>query len=310
IAARICRDSQELGGHLRREDFEDYKVIHRKALQLTYGDFQFLTNPPPSAGGILIGFCLELLKAYDLQKMKWGSAEYLQLLSSVMDMMNVSRSKTLNNYLQHPNIAQHFLQKDHVDAYLHSIDKRANKLGSTTHISVVDKYGNAASTTVSSGAGNSYYVPQTGIMMNNMLGEADLNPKGFHQWKRDERMSSMMAPSMLLKDRRPRLVLGSSGSSRIRTAILQNVVNWTDFQMPLEQAMESPRLHLEGKELNIEQGFDEEIVSKLRLPSGWQRVLWSEKSMFFGGVNAIAADEKGNLRGSADDRRFGFVVGK
>ncbi|MGB0929379.1 MAG: gamma-glutamyltransferase [Chitinophagales bacterium] len=310
IAARICKDSEELGGHFTRPDFKDYRVLRRKPLQINYRDFQFITNPPPSAGGILIGFCLALLESFDLQSMKWGSQEYIQLLGEVMQMMNVSRSKSLDRYLQHPNIVQHFLGKEHIASYLQSLNKKADKLGSTTHISVMDKNGNAASTTISSGAGNSYYIPQTGIMMNNMLGEADLNPRGFHQWRLNQRMSSMMSPSMLLKNRKARLVLGSSGSNRIRSAVLQSLLNWTDFQMPLEEAIQSPRLHLEGLQLNIEKGFDEEILSKLQLPRDWQRLIWTEKSMFFGGVNGIAADVKGNLKGFGDERRFGVVMGE
>lgn len=310
IAAHICKDSEELGGHFTRPDFKNYQVIRRNPLQLNYRGFQFITNPPPSAGGILISFCLALLESFDLPKMKWGSGEYIKLVSKVMRRMNISRSKSLDNFLQDPNISQHFLQEEHIASYLQSLNKKADKLGSTTHISVIDKNGNAASTTISSGAGNSYYVPQTGIMMNNMLGEADLNPNGFHQWISNQRMSSMMSPSMLLKNRKARLVLGSSGSNRIRSAVLQSLLNWTDFQMPLEEAIQSARLHLEGLQLNIEKGFDEEVISKLQLPKDWQKVIWSEQSMFFGGINAVAADAKGNLRGFGDERRFGVVMGE
>ncbi|MEZ4883239.1 MAG: gamma-glutamyltransferase [Chitinophagales bacterium] len=309
IAERICRDAQELGGHLTPQDFKEYQVIRRKPLQLNYRDFQFLTNPPPSAGGILIAFCLELLQSYDLQNLKWGSNEYIQLLGEVMNSMNLSRKKSLDAFLHQPDIVQHFLQKQNLSSYLQSLTKKADKLGSTTHISVMDKHGNAVSTTISSGAGNSYFVPKTGIMMNNMLGEADLNPNGFHQWIPDQRMSSMMAPSMLLKNRQARLVLGSSGSNRIRSAVLQTILHWTDYQMPLEEAIRCARLHIEGRQWNIEKGFDEESLSKLQLPSNWEKVLWSEQSMFFGGVNAIAADAKGNLEGVGDERRFGVVMG-
>lgn len=309
IAARISTDSLEKGGHLTMQDFREYSVIRRKPLNLPYRDFRFLTNPPPSAGGILIGFCLQLLEHYPLSEMEWGSETYLQLLAQVLHQMNTARSLALNRFLQNPNVATHFLQKENIALYLQSLRKQANKLGSTTHISVVDKAGNAASTTISSGAGNSYFVPKTGIMLNNMLGEADLNPQGFHQWTPNQRISSMMAPSMLLKDGRARLVTGSSGSNRIRSAVLQNILHWADFQLPLEEAVRKSRMHLEGKEWNIEAGFDASILEDLRTPSDWQKVLWSEKSLFFGGVNAIDSDAKGNLKGAADDRRFGVVNG-
>ena len=92
--------------------------------------------------------------------------------------------------------------------------------------------------------------------------------------------------------------------------LFQTLLNWTDFQMPLEEAIQNPRLHLEGLQLNIEKGFDEEVISKLELPRDWQRLIWTEKSMFFGGVNGVAADVKGNLKGSGDERRFGVVMGE
>ncbi len=309
IAARICEDSLELGGHLTMQDFREYEVIRRKPLNLPYRDFRFLTNPPPSAGGILIGFCLQLLENYPLGTMEWGSAAYLQLLAQILHQMNTARSVALNRYLQNPDVATHFLQKDNIVQYLQSLRKQANRLGSTTHISVVDKAGNATSTTISSGAGNTYFIPDTGIMMNNMLGEADLSPSGFHQWTPNRRISSMMAPSILLKNGKARLVTGSSGSNRIRSAVLQNILHWADFQMPLEETVRKARMHLEGMEWNVEAGFDASILEDLRIPSGWKKVLWSEKSLFFGGVNAIDSDAKGNLKGAADERRFGTVSG-
>ncbi|CDN10225.1 Gamma-glutamyltranspeptidase [Richelia intracellularis] len=115
--------------------------------------------------------------------------------------------------------------------------------------------GNAASVTTSNGEGSGYTIPGTGIMVNNMLGEADLNPQGFHQWQENQRISSMMSPTIMLKDNQPEIVLGSGGSNRIRTAILQVISNLIDWQMPLLDAIESPRCHWENYQLDIEPQF-------------------------------------------------------
>ena len=187
-----------------------------------------------------------------------------------------------------------------------SLTSTVNKLGSTTHLSVIDDDGNAASVTTSNGEGSSYVLPGTSIMANNMLGEADLNPLGFHQWTPNQRMSSMMAPTMVLRDGRPYLVLGSGGSNRIRTAILQVIANLVDFSMPLEAAVAAPRIHWENDVFHLEPGFKQpglESVIGTAKP-----VWWQTKNMFFGGVHAVGLDDAGHLHGAGDSRRSGAVA--
>src|ERR671936_861262 len=125
----------------------------------------------------------------------------------------------------------------------------------TTHISVVDAAGNAASMTASSGSGSGVIVPGTGIHLNNMLGEYDLNPVT-RAVQIGRRLTSMMAPSLVLEGERPRLVVGSAGSVRLRGAILQIVVNVAVHGMSVAEALERPRVHLEEPHLHCEGGSD------------------------------------------------------
>ena len=104
------------------------------------------------------------------------------------------------------------------------MSKENSGSGSTTHLSIIDSKGNAASVTTTNGEGCGYIIPGTGIMMNNMLGEDDLNPDGFHNWKTTKRMSTMMSPTIVIGDSGPELVLGSGGSNRIRSAIKQVIL--------------------------------------------------------------------------------------
>ncbi len=317
IAQQIVRDCQagdeHLGGYLTMADFQAYQVIERSPLSVNYRGVQLLTNPPPSAGGALIAFCLELLDRFDLKAMTFGSVEHLTLLAQAMRWTNVARRSHLDTALFDPDIAQKFVDADLIDNYVEPlktlISSGLNRWGSTTHISVMDDEGNAASVTSSNGEGSSYVVPGTQIMMNNMLGEEDLNPHGFNQWPLGQRMSSMMAPTMILKDGKPQLVLGSGGSNRIRTAILQVISNVLDFEMPLKQAVEAPRIHWENGMFHLEPGLEANIA-KSDMPGTEQVVEWQHSNMFFGGVHSVISTTAGSnlLEGAGDSRRSGAVA--
>jgi gamma-glutamyltranspeptidase/glutathione hydrolase len=172
----------------------------------------------------------------------------------------------------------------------------------TTHVSVADHKGNCASMTCSNGEGSGYFAPGSGVMLNNMMGEDDLHPDGFHSGEPGERVFSMMSPSLLLKDGHVQLVIGSGGSKRIRTAVSQVLKQVVDFNRPLQQAVDAPRLYLDEDCLQIEPGFSESAVAavKDRLPVN----IWPEKDVYFGGVHAVIP----GVEGAGDPRRGGAVV--
>ena len=313
IAQQIVRDCAAGGGYLTLADLKEYEVVERSPLSINYRGVQMLTNPPPSAGGALIAFCLELLDRFDLSEIAHGSSEHLTLLSQAMRWTNEARREHLDGQLFESGIAQKFTASDLVDKYAGLLTEimgsRLNRWGSTTHLSVIDSEGNAASVTTSNGEGSSYVVPGTQIMLNNMLGEEDLNPLGFNQWPENRRMSSMMAPTIILKDGKPQLALGSGGSNRIRTAILQVISNIVDFGMPLKQAVESPRIHWESGAFHLEPGYSRSAVEGAEAEFlGTDRVVhWQQANMFFGGVHSVGLDADGHLTGAGDPRRSGAV---
>jgi gamma-glutamyltranspeptidase/glutathione hydrolase len=267
----------------------------------------FLTNSPPSSGGILIAFALELLSKVDLAGIRFGTSQHLQILAEVMRLTNVARKDGYDNNLYQTDVENIFLSATHLAQYQHQLTDNIKKWGSTTHVSVIDEEGNAASVTSSNGEGSSYVIPGTGIMVNNMLGEEDLNPQGFHQWQENMRISSMMSPTIVLKDNRPEIVLGSGGSNRIRTAILQVISNIIDFKMPVDMAVNSPRVHWENDVFNLEPGFSEEATKAL-LPSTSKSVLWNKKNMFFGGVHSVMENSEGVISSAGDARRNGAIA--
>lgn len=307
IAQLLVKDCKDNGGYLTLEDLKNYQVIERKPLTINYRGNTFLTNPPPSSGGILIAFALELLAKVDLGKMGFGTSRHLQTLAQVMRLTNEARKDGYNTNLYQEDVAQKFLAADHLAQYEQQLSEIVNKWGSTTHISVIDGEGNAASVTTSLGEGSSYFIPGTGIMVNNMLGEEDLNPHGFHQWQENVRISSMMAPTIVLKNNQPEIVLGSGGSNRIRTAILQVISNIVDFQMHVDAAVNSPRVHWENYVFNIEPGFGDSAVKAI-LDDDNQLVLWNKKNMFFGGVHTVMENLEGVIEGAGDKRRNGAIA--
>ncbi len=308
IAQQINHDCRAAGGYLTLADMQQYRVIERQPLSLSYRNATFLTNPPPSSGGTLIGFALKLLEQLDLPQTAHNSTRHLSCLSQVMALTNMARREGFDRRLYDPQVADAFLRQEHLQDYQATLANRVNRLGSTTHVSVIDAKGNAASVTTSNGEGSSYVIPQTGIMINNMLGEEDLHPSGFHQWVVNQRISSMMAPTIILREGQPQLVLGSGGSNRIRTAILQVIANVVDFGLPLEMAIAAPRIHWERGTLHLEPADNLPLDALADLPDTTSVVPWQQQNMYFGGVHAVGVDEQGNFHGAGDARRGGAVA--
>ncbi|MBL6932109.1 MAG: gamma-glutamyltransferase [Rhodospirillales bacterium] len=301
IAQSIAADCQQGGGYLRREDFEAYQLERRKPLELSYGDARILTNPPPSTGGILVAFALALLQGSDHAVEGFGSAAHLKKLANAMMLTNEAR---VESHLEVDTL----LDPVFMDMYRSRIQGHPHARRGTTHISIIDADGNAASLTLSNGEGAAYIAPGTGIMINNMLGEEDINPHGFNQWPKDIRMCSMMAPSLIRRLNGEIMALGSGGSNRIRTAILQVILNLIDFRMPLTAAVESPRMHFEDGLLSIESGFPETGLATLQNHVDKIKS-WSGQNLFFGGVHAVRFDPaNGELEGVGDPRRGGVTL--
>jgi gamma-glutamyltranspeptidase/glutathione hydrolase len=149
-------------------------------------------------------------------------------------------------------------------------------------------------------------VPGTGIHLNNMLGEYDLNPPG-RQLRPGTRLTSMMAPSLVLDDERPRLVVGSAGSIRLRGAILQIVVNVVRHGLAVEEAIAAPRIHLDDGHVHCEGGSDPAELDRLEA-LGYELVRWRRRNLYFGGASAVERLADGSLAAAGDPRRGGHGV--
>jgi gamma-glutamyltranspeptidase / glutathione hydrolase len=165
----------------------------------------------------------------------------------------------------------------------------------------------AVSLTTTAGESAGYVVPGTGYIANNMLGEADLHPNGFHTRPPGQRIPTMMAPAIVRQDGQVRLVVGSGGSLRIRSAMLQTLSNYLDHGMSLATAVNAARVHLDGALLQCEAGYPTTAVAGLEA-LGYSVNRWQRRSIYFGGAHCAARTAAGRLSGAGDDRRAGAVA--
>ena len=299
IARKIEAFSRDHGGHVSLEDLAEYEVVRRKPLSIEYGGATVLTNPAPSTGGVLIGFGLQLL---DHVRADNHDVSELDLVR-VMEATNHARLESGLTMLE--SGAYGTLRDDaFLSRYRDDILAHPESFRGTTHISVIDATGNAATVTLSNGEGCGRMLPGTGYMLNNMLGEEDINPRGFHNWPTDTRMCSMMAPSLIAHADGRLTALGSGGSNRIRTAILQVIRNLVDAEMGLASAIDAPRMHSENGKLAVEGFFPEATMAALSAQMG-DLTVWPEKNMYFGGVHAVTHSKSKKMEAVGDFRRGG-----
>jgi gamma-glutamyltranspeptidase/glutathione hydrolase len=267
------------GGALTAADLAGYAAVARAPLHVTYGDREIVTNPPPSAGGILLAFALAQLAAGKRPPSP-------EAVVAAMEAAQAERTQDFLTGLGEENFAERF---------------RSSRMGATTHISVVDADGMACSVTCTNGEGSAEYVPGHGLHLNNAMGEEDLSPLGFFSHPPGRRLPSMMAPTIVLREGVPELVIGSAGSNRIRSAILQVIVNVLDHGMDAASAVNAPRLHFENGTVYLEPGID-------LAPVEHEVVRFRDHNMFFGGAQLVQRAPGGVLVAAGDPRRGGSLA--
>lgn len=280
------------GGQLRSEDLVRYRTERREPLALRYRDANVWTNPLPSTGGVLVALALGLLDG-------------TEAADETDRVANIAHAMRLTNQARLEAGAEASLDTGLLARYRRRMRGRGQSRRGTTHISVADRDGNLAAMTVSNGEGCGRLVPGTGIMVNNMLGEEDINPGGFHRWTPGTRLASMMAPT-LVEMPGAHLVLGTGGSNRIRSAILQTLDQLVRAGRAPEEAVSAPRLHVEGERLSLESGFSPATVAALE--DAFDDVEhWGRANLFFGGVH-IAGRRDGAFVAVGDPRRGGCGI--
>lgn len=297
VGKAIVAQSESQGGHLTHDDLKHYRVELREPLCWRHKGAQVALNPPPAASGALIAFGLAYLQALTER----GGAIDAATLRKTMEATNEARATHGEGLAA--QLAGGVLGRELREAQAHPQAYRG-----TTHISVIDAEGNAAAVSLSNGEGDGYIVANFGFMLNNMLGEEDLTAGGLHAWREATRMSSMMAPTTILQPDGTVTAMGTGGSNRIRTAILQVAVNLLDRGMSLQDAVEAPRLHVEKcGTVSFEPGLPEATQAEfLKLEA--KAHPWPARNLFFGGVHAARRSGNGSVEGAGDPRRQGVAL--
>jgi gamma-glutamyltranspeptidase/glutathione hydrolase len=295
IAARVVQWLGERGGLVSADDLAAYAVLSREPLRVTYRGREVLTNPPPAPGGLLLAHALRALDAVP-------SPPPVTAIVDAMVLAQDARTPAFLAGLHEPGFSERFLGAGAAAA---ADTPAGSRLGSTTHVAALDASGGACSVTCSNGSASGVIVPGTGVHLNNMLGESDLNPEGFHRHPPGRRMPSMMSPAVLMRGGVAELAVGSAGSNRIRSAILQTIVRCLDEGMTAQAAVDAPRVHYENGIVDAEPGVD---VAALK-QAGHSVRPFRERNLFFGGVQAVGRDAEGAITGGGDPRRGGAAVG-
>lgn len=283
VAGPLVGACDRSDGLITAPDLAAYRVIERRPLEVRHRGRRVLTNPPPSFGGSLLGLALALLDGEPGRSAAERAVRHLEV------MQEVDRARLSDD-----------------------VERRLKVARGTTHLSVADHEGNVASMTTSNGEGAGCLVPGTGVMLNNMLGEDDLHPDGFHSAPPGERVASMMCPTVVVgPDGGCELVVGSGGSKRIRTALAQVVsAALADPELGLAEIIEAPRMHWDGEVLQVEPGRGEETLRALDA-TGVVVNRWTERNLYFGGVHAVrpGAEAAGDPRRGGTVRKVTFANG-
>jgi gamma-glutamyltranspeptidase / glutathione hydrolase len=290
VIGPIVQDMDAAGGLLTAEDLRAYAVVEREPLRVDGRGWAVVTNPEPSYGGRLITRALRML-ADEGPAGPAGSGPRLEQFARVLDAVT-----RLHRDGDHDGPGDVEGSGDHGDG--EDVDRPRTARG-TTHVSVVDRDGNLAAMTTSNGSGSGLSLGTTGVLANNIMGESDLHPAGFHRGPAGQRVGSMMAPSVLLRDGAPDVALGSGGSERIRSALTQTLAHLIDDRVDLRTAVLAPRIHVVDDVVQVEPGFAAEAVGELATARAVN--VWSVTDLYFGGVHAVATDGDH----AADPRRGG-----
>jgi gamma-glutamyltranspeptidase / glutathione hydrolase len=307
VARAIVRTVADGGGGITERDLTDYRVAWRRPVRVDYLGHEVISNPPPSSGGILIAYGLALLARAGHGEA--GSVESIRSLVEVMREQTRARGDGFTGGLRRGGLAGRLLSHEGIARGLARMEAGAPGLrepapAGTTHVSAVDSEGTAASLSSSTGSGSGVIVPGTGIQLNNMLGEYDLVAGG--PIAPGRRLTSMMAPTVVVRPEGPRLVIGSAGSVRLRGAIMQVIAHVVARGLDVAAAIDHPRVHVDEPHVHCEGGFDAAVLDRVE-ELGYDVVRWRRRNLFFGGTNAVELKD-GSLAAAGDARRGGAGI--
>lgn len=332
IADKIISQIQSLGGIITQKDLESYLPVERKPLISFYRGFEVITMGPPSAGGVTLIQSLNILENVSFSRLDWGSSNYIHTITETLKFSFADRSKHLGD----PDFYEVPIDKLTSKKYAKELFERISEKAipseqiaptdfssifespETTHYSVIDKFGNAVSTTttINSSYGSKIVVEGAGFLLNNEMDDFSSKPGEPNQFglvgseankiEPGKRMLSSMTPTIITRENKPVLILGSPGGSTIPTALLQVILNYLDFGMDIQEAVNAPRFHHQWLPDQIDYepyGLSKDVIDNLKSKG---QIIGTERTI--GRVEAIAIENNIYL-GATDPRGFGAAIG-
>ena len=339
VAEDMIETISRKGGIMTFNDLSDYESIWREPVKFKYKDYDIISMSFPSSGGILLGQMMKAIEKFDLSKIPHNSAEYIQLLTEIERRAFADRSDLMGDpdFMNLP--VYEFMDEEYIEERMKSFsweeatpsseikpgEVTFNESDETTHFSIIDKSGNAVSvtTTLNNSFGSKVYLENSGFFLNNEMDDFSSKP-GYPNFfgvlgseansiQPGKRMLSAMTPTIVLKNNKPKLILGSPGGPSIITSVFQTILNVIEYGMDVNEAVSAPRFHhqwypdLIVMEENVySYEVDSVLKSKnyliVKLPIE-EDTLGVYKRSNIGAVDAILIDDFRNVSGGADSRR-------
>ncbi len=331
----IVAEMQRGNGLISYDDLASYQAIERPPVIGKYHGYEIISMGPPSSGGILLIHLLNLLEPYDLKTSGFASTRTIALMAEAMKLAYADRAEFFGDIDFYPVPVAKLISKSYADERRKLIDSslakpssaishgsfQQHELSETTHYSVVDQWGNAVSvtTTINDWFGNSIVVDSAGFFLNNEMDDFAAKPGVPNMFgvtgsvanaiQPQKRILSSMTPSIVVKDEKPYLIIGSPGGPTIVTTVLQVILNVIDHHMNIQQAIDALRIHHQWLPDTLwyeKSGLTDEVVLNLK-HLGFSVI---ERHGYQGNVEAILIDPQTRLYyGIADRRGYGAAVG-
>ncbi len=323
IAEAIVGEIKKQGGLFELPDMNSYQAKFRKPVVGDYRGYQIISSGPPSGGGTHLIELLNIMEGFDIKSMEHNSVQLIHLFAEAMKMVYADKSVNSADPDFYNVPVDSFTNKKYATRLRNLINRKKSMFdyspphfiipesNSTSHFSVVDQNGNIVALTqsINNFFGSGVVVPGTGILLNDHLSDFDDQMNRPNSIAPHKRPTSSIAPTIVLKDGKPFMTLGTPGGSRIISALAQIIINIIDFNMSMDDAIESPRVHCLNKVLHVEGRIPVEIIEKLE-SMGHTIKVHANFDKYFGGAQGILIDPKTRrLYGGADSRREGCALG-